>query len=136
MTHKTIIFDFDGTIADTQRYLVDIANRLADEFHFKKIDSADIDKLRKMTAFQACRHLNIKPLSIPFIYKRAKEEYYKTLHEIRPFEGVREIIMEIKKLGHKIGILSSNSVKNVQSFLTLHRYDFFDFVHSTSKIVG
>ena len=37
MTQKVIIFDFDGTIADTVDALVTIANRLAVEFGYIQI---------------------------------------------------------------------------------------------------
>ncbi|NET53619.1 MAG: HAD hydrolase-like protein, partial [Merismopedia sp. SIO2A8] len=37
MTVKVIIFDFDGTVADTLDAIVSITNRLAIEFGYKPI---------------------------------------------------------------------------------------------------
>ena len=42
MTQKVIIFDFDGTIADTVDALVTIANRLAREFGYIPINSQEL----------------------------------------------------------------------------------------------
>ena len=36
MQNRVLIFDFDGTIADTFQLIVAISNHLADEFEFKK----------------------------------------------------------------------------------------------------
>jgi phosphoglycolate phosphatase-like HAD superfamily hydrolase len=42
MTAKVIIFDFDGTIADTLDAIVNISNRLALEFGYKQTSFAEI----------------------------------------------------------------------------------------------
>ncbi|MEJ1933180.1 HAD hydrolase-like protein, partial [Nostoc sp. NIES-2111] len=46
MTQKVIIFDFDGTIADTVDALVGIANRLATEFGYAQITPEQLTLLR------------------------------------------------------------------------------------------
>jgi len=53
---------------------------------------------------------------------------------VEPIEGLKEILFQLKSLGHKIGILTSNSSKNVMSFLEHNDLDLFDFIQTTSKI--
>lgn len=43
----TIIFDFDGTIADTMSVVIRIANKFADHYGYKKIPLSDLPKLRE-----------------------------------------------------------------------------------------
>ncbi|MEL7244542.1 MAG: HAD hydrolase-like protein, partial [Cyanobacteria bacterium J06573_2] len=48
MTQKVIIFDFDGTIADTVDALVSIANSLAVEFNFAPITPEEFVLLKNL----------------------------------------------------------------------------------------
>jgi hypothetical protein len=45
MTIKAILFDFDGTIADTRDAFIKIVNRLAPEFGYKSVSQEEIEKL-------------------------------------------------------------------------------------------
>ncbi|MEY3256177.1 MAG: hypothetical protein RLZZ29_1312, partial [Cyanobacteriota bacterium] len=59
MTQKVIIFDFDGTIADTLDALVTIANRLAREFGYMQISANELKLLRNLTARQIIKYSGI-----------------------------------------------------------------------------
>ena len=61
---KTIIFDFDGTIADTFWIGFQIVNGLADEFDFKKVKEEEVDKYRQMTSREVVKALSISWLKL------------------------------------------------------------------------
>ena len=136
LTNKNhvLVFDFDGTIADTFHYLLTIANRLADEFNFKKININEVEDLKDKNSQEIIRHLNIPLLKIPMIVARAKRELHKEIDSVKPIDGLKEILHKFKLLEMKIGILTSNSSKNVLGFLKNNKMDHFDFIHTTSKI--
>lgn len=46
MAVKVIIFDFDGTIADTYYTFVEIVNELSTEFGYKPVTPEDLDRLK------------------------------------------------------------------------------------------
>ena len=129
-----LIFDFDGTIADTFHYLVKIGNRLSEEFNFNRIDPDEIKDLRDKNVRETIQHLNIPLLKIPMIVAKAKKELHKEINSIEPIKDLKEILLQFKSLGHKMGILTSNSSKNVTGFLENNGLDFFDFICTTSKI--
>jgi len=129
-----LIFDFDGTIADTFHYLIKIGNRLSDEFQFKKILPDDIEILKDKNVQEIIQHLNIPFLKVPMIVARAKQELHKEIQEVEPIEGLKEILQDIKSRGYQMGILTSNSSDNVMGFLTNHGISFFDIIHTTPKI--
>ncbi|MCK5015309.1 MAG: HAD-IA family hydrolase [Candidatus Omnitrophica bacterium] len=129
-----LIFDFDGTIADTFHYLVRIGNRLSEEFDFNKIDPDEIRDMKDKNIRETIEHLNIPLLKIPMIVAKAKKELHKEIESVEPITGLKEILLQIKSLGHKMGILTSNSSKNVMGFLENNGLDFFDFICTTSKI--
>ena len=129
-----LIFDFDGTIADTFHYLVKIGNRLSEEFNFNRIDPDEIKDMRDKNVRETIQHLNIPLLKIPMIVAKAKKELHKEIDSVEPIKDLKEILIQFKSLGHKMGILTSNSSKNVTGFLENNGLDFFDFICTTSKI--
>ncbi len=131
-----LIFDFDGTIADTHHYIVTISNRLSEEFNYLKIPPEEIEHLKDHTVQEVIQHLKVPWLKIPAIITRAKEEFYSDIRNIKPIEGLSDVLRSLKKADVHIGILSSNSIENIQYFLSNHDLDFFDFIESTSKIWG
>jgi len=132
----TLIFDFDGTIADTHHYIVQISNRLSQEFNYLKITPEEVELLKDHTVQEVIQHLKVPWLKIPAIVARAKEEFYNGIRDIEPIEGLADVLRAIKGAGIHIGILSSNAIENIQHFLKAHDLDFFDFIESTSKIWG
>jgi len=136
-THpETFIFDFDGTIADTHHYIIQVSNRLADEFGYAMILPDEIDDLKDKTVREVIRHLNVPLLKIPSIIARAKREFQKDIRHLEPVAGLGEILHHIKTAGIRIGILSSNAIDNIQTFLSQHDLAVFDFIHSTTNIRG
>jgi phosphoglycolate phosphatase-like HAD superfamily hydrolase len=129
-----LIFDFDGTIADTFHYVLAIGNRLSEEFHFKKIEDAEISEMKDKHFMEIVQHLNVPLLKIPMIVAKAKKELYKEIASVEPIKGLKETLLKIKSLGYQIGILTSNSSKNVMDFLKNNELDFLDFICTTSKI--
>lgn len=135
MKNKVALFDFDGTIADTRKYLIEISNRISDEFNFKKIKPEEAEDLKDKTSQEMIKHLRVPVLKIPAILAKAKSEFYKGISSIHPARGLKEILHQLKNTNITMGILSSNSPKNINQFLTNHELlNIFDFVHGTSKV--
>ncbi|UCD15952.1 MAG: HAD-IA family hydrolase [Candidatus Omnitrophota bacterium] len=134
MKTKVLIFDFDGTIADTFSRLIKIGNHLADEFKFRKVNIPEISTLQNKTPKEIIKYLNVPIFKIPLILRRLKKNLHKEITLIKPVEGIREVLIRLKSEGRVLGVLSSNSRENVTDFLKTHRLDFFDFIQTTSKI--
>lgn len=134
MKNPVLIFDFDGTIADTFHTIVNISNRLADEFKFNKLTPEAAERMKDNTLKETIRQLNVPLLKIPLIVARAKDELLKEIAAIKPVAGLAEILIDLNRLGIPMGILTSNSSQNVGQFLKNHRLDLFAFVTTSSKI--
>lgn len=136
MTYPVIIFDFDGTIADTLPLLVKILNRLSTEFGYKELREENIDELRAKDTREVLRHLGISIFKLPFLVKKARAELNKEIMELMPIKGISEALLNVKIAGYKFGILTSNSEENVRKFLENNDLQIFDFIHSGSSIFG
>ncbi|NOY59715.1 MAG: HAD-IA family hydrolase [Calditrichaeota bacterium] len=133
---KILIFDLDGTIADTFKFAHSIVNRLAKEFNFKELLSEEMEAMKGKTVQEIIRHLGVPVVKLPLIITRAHQELYKEIDQLQPIKGLREILIEISKLGYKMGIITSNSKKNVTRFLEQHEIRVFDFIISYNRILG
>lgn len=133
---KMLIFDFDGTIADTFNHTMKITNILSDEFNFKKVHDYEIDFLKGKTIHEIIKHLNVPILKIPNIVAKARSELLKDIESIEPVDGLKRILPLIKQADVQMGILTTNSSENVERFLKANRLEIFDFIHSTSKVWG
>ncbi len=136
MAKKVIIFDFDGTIAETLDSIVNIINGLSDELGYKKVTGENIDELRNKKPKEILKDLGISILKLSSVGKRIKLELNKEIEYVPPVSGIEEALLELKKTGYKLGILTSNSKDDVSKFLKKNNLDLFDFIHSESSIFG
>lgn len=131
-----LIFDFDGTIADTFQQTMLITNILSDEFKFKKVHPHEVEFLKGKTVQEVIAHLKVPILQIPNIVTRARSELHKQINSIEPVDGLNEILPLLKQAGVQMGILTTNSQQNVENFLKINDLEIFDFILSTSRVWG
>jgi phosphoglycolate phosphatase len=137
MTQKVIIFDFDGTIADTLDALVAIANHLAADFGYAPITTTELSYLRNLNSRQIIKYSGISWLKIPFLMKKVKSELKGKIHELKPIAGIQESLVSLKNEQCRLGIITSNSSDNVRDFLRNNELDsLFDFIYSGVTIFG
>ncbi|WP_066379969.1 MULTISPECIES: HAD-IA family hydrolase [unclassified Anabaena] len=137
MTQKVIIFDFDGTIADTVDALVSIANRLAVDFGYVQITPEELKLLRNLSSREIIKYSGISVFKIPFLVKKVKTELKNKIQELKPIPGMKEALEELQIHGYKLGIITSNSQDNVTAFLKSHQLDsYFEFIYSGVTIFG
>ncbi|PMB41388.1 carotenoid oxygenase, partial [Fischerella thermalis CCMEE 5205] len=129
MTQKVVIFDFDGTIADTVDALISIANRLAKEFGYVQITPEELALLRNLTSREIINYSGISVFKIPFLVKKVKGELKSKIPELKPIPGMKEALINLKNAGHRLGIITSNSKDNVTEFLRINELDnLFEFI--------
>jgi len=137
MTQKVIIFDFDGTIADTVDALVSIANGLAQKFGYIPITQEELTLLRNLNSREIIKYSGISILKIPFLVKKVKSELKSKIKELKPISGIKEALVVLNNKGYRLGIITSNSQDNVTDFLRVNDLDnLFDFVYSGVTIFG
>jgi phosphoglycolate phosphatase len=133
---KTIIFDFDGTIADSFEVIKNILLNLSSEFGYKKLSENEIAQLRKKPPLEIIKITGVSFYKIPFLILRVKKEMHKHIPGISPVYGIKESLLDLKSKKYILGIVTTNSERNVRSFLQKNGLDFFDFIQSANNIFG
>jgi HAD superfamily hydrolase (TIGR01549 family) len=133
---KTILFDFDGTIADTMKKAIEIYNQLALKNNFTLVDENNLRQLQNKKPMEILKILHIPLRKLPSIANKIRKELKSSLGEISTFNGIQEALLEIKQLHYKIGIISTNNRDNIQLFLEYNNLCYFDFIFSGKKMFG
>lgn len=133
---KYILFDFDGTLADSKDVFISAWNQLADKYKFKKIHHQDLDALRKLSIKERAKQLNFPLYKIPLVIPEVYRLYKKSIKDIILFDGVKLLLDELESRGYQIVIISSNSEGNIKEFLRENAVDSVKEVLCSSKIFG
>lgn len=136
MALKMIIFDFDGTIADTLERGRIILNQLAEEYKFQPLKKEDLPRAKGMTLSEFIAFLKVPKRKVPVILSRGKRMLRENMAEIQVHQGMDQTLYRLQDDGWKMGILTSNSAENVQIFLDKHALNMFEFVSSVRKLTG
>ncbi len=134
---NVIIFDFDGTIADSFGTFVAITNRLAIEYGFPTIGPEEVQHFRSLSSREIIRQSKVPRIRLPFFLRRFRREFNSEVCNLKPIPGMKEALLALKHRGDCLGIVSSNSEENVRSFLkTQGLEDLFDFVGGGLSLFG
>ena len=131
-----LLFDFDGTIADSIHPFYELMNRLAPRFGREPISMEEFDLLRDMNAAQIIRHLQLPITRIATAIPLVLGEYRNIVHTLEPCQGIPELLKELSARSISYALLSSNSRDNVNNFLLRHTLCGFDWVEGTDGILA
>lgn len=115
--YQLVIFDFDGTLADSFPWISKTLNGVAKDFGFKEIREEDIPTLRTLHGRQLMKHLGIRWWKMPFIVRRMRKLAYASAEEIRLFPGVGEMLNRLADAGIELAVVTSNSEEIVRAVL-------------------
>lgn len=133
---RVVIFDFDGTIGDTFWQGLEILNDLSKEFGFRSLPPEELDAARDMTTRQLMRHLGISSRKLPSVASQGVRRLRARIGEVKPIAGMPEVLRQLHAQGLRLGIVTSNSEENVGLFLRNHDLEIFEFVRSSSRLLG
>lgn len=130
---KCIIFDFDGTIADTTKIVLKIINDLSEKHRYRKIPS--VKKLRDMGYNDAIKYLGISKIKLAQLlvegYRLRKD--MKDTH-VPIYLGIKSLLRKLKK-EYYIVLISRSACHNLTDFINEHRLEgYFDDIIGGSPI--
>lgn len=132
-----IVFDFDGTIADTLELGLNVYNRIAPEYDCLPVGAGERELFRTKKPQELLRTYGISKLKLLTLTLRIRKEMSRHVPEMKLFDKMGKALHEIRNAGHGMGILTSNSVENVRRFLEInHLAALFDFIYSSRSFLG
>lgn len=130
MAYKCVCFDFDGTLADTEALMLKVYNEMARRYRLEIIGPEAIGAIKEMAMADVLRHLHIPVRRLGKLIRYGGKQLAARRDEIMPFhDQLGDFLAELRRWTLFCGILTSNTAKNVHTFLM--RYDlngYFDFL--------
>ena len=137
MQKPNLIFDFDGTIANTLHAGVAIYNRVAHEYGCKKVHHKDTKLFQGKKPFDLMRELEVSLLNLPLLLLRVRHELFSEIRNVDTFDGINKTLHTLKKEGYNLGVVTSNSQKNVEHFFEEHGLNnIFSSIHTSKHLFG
>jgi phosphoglycolate phosphatase len=135
MPFKLVVFDFDGTLADSLGGMVRIFNHLAAELGHKPVE--DVAAARTMTTRQFLKHHGISFWRLPRLVRRYRALAAEDADATKMFAGLPEALASLHAGGSRLGVLSSNSEENIRRSLHANGVEeLFGFVVGYPKLFG
>jgi phosphoglycolate phosphatase len=117
MAYKLVIFDFDGTLADTADWTIGIFNDMAKKHRFKTVSADEIEMLRGKDNREIIAYLGVQKWRLPFMASDMRRRVAAAADHIRLFDGVPELLRTLDGAGIAMGMVSSNSEANIRRAL-------------------
>lgn len=100
----------------------------------KKINKDE--DFRNMDIREIMRNLRISYFRLPFLLRKARRNVQNQILELSPIPNIEDVLLQLKKDKVTLGILTSNSMKNVVLYLKKHRINLFDFIYTANNVFG
>ena len=135
MKYKLLLWDFDGTLADTLSLALNLYNSMAKEKNFKPI--TDPYAVREMNMREFLKSHDVPLYRVPFAFATFLKELGKLAANVNLNEGVSDTLQQITDPGIRQGIVSSNATENIRECLRSNKADsHFEYISGTSRIFG
>jgi phosphoglycolate phosphatase len=135
MRYRLIVWDFDGTLADSLALALATYNDLAARYGHLPV--ADPLAVRSMDTQTFLRKHRISWWRLPRLVRAYHAATKDRMTTIRLFDGVPEFLRTLKASGCRQGVLSSNSADNIRTCLSAAGVEgVFDFIVGYPRLFG
>ncbi|HKP37930.1 MAG TPA: HAD hydrolase-like protein [Pyrinomonadaceae bacterium] len=117
MNYKLIIFDFDGTLADSVSWFLSVINEVAEKYKFRRIEPAEYPALKSFDTRKMIAHMGLPMWKLPLVHNHVRRRMTSDIVHINLFPGIDRLLRTLRAQGVALGIVSSNSSINVRKVL-------------------
>src|SRR5689334_22096547 len=114
MKYRLVIFDSDGTLADTLPWMRSQFNELAVEHGFRRVEPHEYERFRDLHGTALLRELGLPLWKLPRVVSAMRRRMTEHTGEFTLFPGISETLARLTKAGLQLAMVSSNSRANVE----------------------
>lgn len=135
MRYPLVVFDFDGTLADSFGPAVDILTRIGPGLGLKPI--ADLETARTTPTRQLLKQMGVRFWQLPRVVRAFQAEAALHADELKLHAGVAPLLDQLRAAGRRLGVLSSNREDVIRTCLRNHDVEgHFAFVVGYPSLFG
>lgn len=134
---SAILFDFDGTLADSFEAALMIGNELAEKYGYRPLNRAEAIEFRSRGVRQILQESDLPLRKVPGWLREFRKSLHTAVPTMEPYNGIHEILQKLRNAEIALGIVTSNSRENVELFLNKHGWsNWFSWLECGSGLFG
>ncbi|HYG26148.1 MAG TPA: HAD hydrolase-like protein [Caulobacteraceae bacterium] len=115
--YRLVIFDFDGTLADSLPWFRSVFDEMVERFGLAKITADELEAMRGLPAREVMKRMQVPAWKLPKIVSHMRAAKLAAASSTPLFEGAAELLAALKVSGVKTAIVSSDTEASVRAVL-------------------
>jgi phosphoglycolate phosphatase len=117
MKYRLAMFDFDGTLADSFPFFIQVFNQLAEQHGFQGINPAQASSYRQYNPRQMMKLVGLPAWKLPLVARTFTTLMRQHAAQIPLFAQVDELLLYLARQGVTLAIITSNDYDNICQIL-------------------
>ena len=135
MRYALVLWDFDGTLADTLTSGLESYNEVADRCGFARVEDPSL--VRDMSMREFLRAHRVPFWRVPFLVRELVARQSQRMPGVRLYPGVVDVLQRLHHLACPVGIVSTNSAENIRLALRANQCEQnVDFIVGSVRLFG
>lgn len=136
MKYKLVIFDFDGTLADSFALFLETWKVTSQLYKFKFASEDEIEKLRGLSAREVIAEISLPWWKLFPVGRYMRKHMQANIDQVKLFDDIENVLRSLKSKGIRVAIVTSNSESNVRKVLGQMNCSLIDYFACGASIFG
>lgn len=124
--YKHIIFDFDGTLVNSENTIKKVVKELMNEHSFKIDYEIDFNKIREISLWKKAKLI----FFLTLVRKKFEKRYHDEIEKVKMFDKMESIISKLNECGYHLSIISMNSKDTINNYFDTKGLSIFKHILS------
>ena len=115
--YRLVVFDFDGTLADSAEWFSRVINGVARRYRFREVSPEELDSIRSEEPRAVLRRFGVARWKLPLIARHMRKLMTRDIDQIVLFPEIDHLLAQLADAGIVVAVVSSNAEVNVRRVL-------------------